>query len=169
MKKYIYLSLRYLLLLILGLNLWLFYAVLKPLTIYPSFLLIKFFYNSAILSGSSIIISGFNIEIIDACIAGSAFLLLLILNLTTPMNLKTRFYSLLFSLLSLLLINILRIFLLSILFIESFSLFDMTHKFFWYFLSIIFVFLIWILTIKLFKIKKIPVYSDIKSLFPTLT
>ena len=59
-------------------------------------------------------------------------------------------------------LNILRIFFLSILTINNSQFFDFAHKLFWYLLSTIFVIGIWFLTIKIFKIKSIPGYTDIK-------
>lgn len=154
---------RYLLLIIAGLFLSLFYKIFFPLTIYPTYFLLNIFYNVS-LSANIISISGLKIEIIDACIAGSAYYLLLILNLTTSMKVKKRIYSLLFSSSSLLLLNILRIFLLSALYVENFPFFDFTHKLFWYALSVLFVVGIWFLTAWIYKIKKVPVYSDIKGI-----
>jgi len=156
--------LRYGILVILGIFLSLFYKILFVLTIWPSFFLLTLFYNPSIV-GNSIFINGFTIEIVNACVAGSAYYLLLILNLTTPMKIKKRFFSLLFSLSSLLVLNVLRIFILSILFVESFAFFDITHKLLWYFLSIVFVVGVWLLTTWIFKIKKIPVYSDIRNVY----
>jgi hypothetical protein len=40
--------------------------------------------------------------------------------------------------------------------------FDKVHYFIWYFLSTVIVVLIWIYNVKKFKIKSIPVYSDLK-------
>jgi len=154
---------RYLILLIFGIFLSVFYRVFLPLTLWPVYFLLKIFYDVS-LTGNILSISGAKIEIISACVAGSAYYLLLILNLTTSMKARQRFYSIAFSFLSLLVLNILRIFFLSILYLENFAFFDFTHKLFWYFLSIIFVIGIWFLTIKIFKIKNIPVYSDIKKI-----
>ena len=50
-------------------------------------------------------------------------------------------------------------------FISGSSLFDITHKLFWYFGSIIFVVGIWFIEVKYFKLKEIPFYSDIKLLY----
>ena len=65
----------------------------------------------------------------------------------------------------LLIINILRIFLLGLVYISGFSWFDIAHKLFWYAGSTIFVIGIWFAEVKLFKIKEIPFYSDIKFLY----
>lgn len=155
---------RYLILVIIGIFLSVLYKILFPLTIWPSFFLLNLFYNASVV-GNSIIIDTFTIKIVNACIAGSAYYLLLILNLTIPMKIKKRAYSIIFSISSLLILNILRIFLLSILFVQRFAFFDITHKLFWYALSIIFVVGIWFLTSWIFKIKDIPIYSDFKNLF----
>ena len=164
MKSKLTVLFRYLILLFLILfSLSYFYKILTPLTIYPTITLLKIFFNQVSLSQNIIIIdSKTAIEIIPACISASAYLLLLILNLTTPMSLKKRICTLLFSFILLLTLNIFRITLFSILACYNFSLFDLTHKISWYFLSTIFVIAVWFSTVKLFKIKQIPVYSDIK-------
>ena len=165
MKRVYLLLSRYLVLLLASVSdLWIFYAVFTPLTIYPVFFLLSLFYEVS-LAGNVLILEGFPIHLVEACIAGSAYYLLLILNLTTPMDLKKRIYSLSFSFLLFLFVNILRILLFSILFINAFSLFNLTHLIFWYFLSGFLVFLIWLAEIKIFKIKQIPVYSDIRYLY----
>jgi len=155
---------RYIILLILGLgNLYLIYLIFKPLTIYPVYYFFKLFYNVS-LSNTFLYFSTHTIEIIDACVAGSAYYLLLILNLATQMNLKTRVYSLLYSITILLILNITRIIVLSMLFINNIAIFNITHKIFWYLLSTVFVVGIWFSEVLIFKIKNIPVYSDISSL-----
>lgn len=164
MNKVISILFRYLIAAILAFNsLFIFYFIFTPLTIYPVYFLLSLFYP-AVLLGDSIIVSSLTIILVEACIAGSAYYLLTILNLTTPMPIKTRIKSLLFSYISFLIINILRISLVSLLFLSSSPYFDFTHKLFWYFLSTIFVVLIWILSIKIFNIKSIPVYTDLNLL-----
>jgi len=155
---------RYILLLILPIkNLFIFYFIFTPLTVYPVYFLLNLFYN-ATLSGINITINNHTIELIEACIAGAAYYLLLILNLTTKMPWKKRINLILYSFAVLLFLNILRIFVLSILFINNFVYFDIIHKFFWYLLSIIFVVGIWFSGVKIFRIKNIPVYSDMRLL-----
>lgn len=155
---------RYLILLGLMFSLPLIYKILTPLTIYPTIFLLKLFYQVSYLNSMIILNSKTIIYIIPACIAGSAYLLLLILNLSLPMGLKKRIRTILFSLTLLLSLNILRIFSLSILYDNSFRFFDITHKLFWYGLSTLFVILIWFYTVKKFNIKEIPIYTDIKYL-----
>lgn len=131
-----------------------------PLTIYPVYFLLKPFFDSSLIN-NTIMVNNSPIDIIGACIAGSAYYLLLILNLSTHgIKLKKRIFMLLFSFASLLIINILRIFLLSIVFVSGFSFFDFTHKLFWYAGSTVFVVGIWFLSVKIFKAREIPIYSD---------
>lgn len=151
---------RYLILLTLGLgNLFIFYFIFTPLTVNLSYVILNIFYDVKLV-GAQLIVGNYIIEIIEACIAGSAYYLLLILNLSTPIKLKKRIYSILFSFSILLLLNILRIIILSIMFIQNSGIFNFTHKFFWYGLSTVFVVGIWFLTIYIYKIKEIPIYSD---------
>ena len=138
-------------------------AILLIITIYPASFLINFFHSSLV-AGSIITAGGFKISIIPACVAVSAYLLLIILNLATPMTREQRTKSLIFSWFTLLIFNVLRIFIFSLLFINNYIYFDILHKFFWYFLSIIVVVGIWFLSVYLFKIKEIPAYSDFKYL-----
>ena len=159
-------AVRYLILVAVAIpNLWIFYFIFTPLTIYPVLFLLNLFYQAE-LAGNTITIAGCaSIEIIKSCIAGSAYYLLLVLNLSVPkIKLNKRLKMISLSFLVLLSFNILRIFLLSLLYISGNSLFDFTHWFFWYFLSTIFVVAIWFAEVRLFKINKIPVYSDIKEI-----
>ena len=166
-KKTWSLLLRYSILLVLAISLPLFYKILTPLTVYSTAGLLKPFYQ-VLVSGDIIFVSNNLIQIIPACVAGSAYLLLLIFNLSVSMKAKQRIYSILFSVSILFILNILRIFFLTILFVNNFKFFDFTHKFFWYVLSTIFVVGIWFLTVYLFKIKQIPAYSDIKYLIKNI-
>jgi len=158
---------RYVLLVLVALpNLYLFYFLFAPLTLFPVFFLLNLFYD-AILNNSFILVNNsFTIEIIDACVAGSAYYLLTIFNLAIPkIKLKKRLKMLGFVFGSFLVLNILRIFLLSMLYVNGSTWFDFTHQLFWYLISIVFVIGIWFLEVKLFKIKQIPFYDDIKFLY----
>lgn len=162
--------LRYSILIVVAIpNLFLFYYIFTPLTIYPVYFLLGLFFN-ANLVGNMIFLNGNSlIEIIEACVIGSAYYLLLILNLTIPqIKLKKRIKAIIFSFGILLLINIFRIFLLSVLFASKSDFFEIAHKFLWYFGSIVIVILIWFLTVRIFKIKKIPVYSDFKTVLKNI-
>lgn len=131
------------------------------LTIYPVNFLLNFSYSSIII-GNEILFQSTIIRLIPACIAVSAYFLFFILNLSTPMKIKTRINSLLFICASLLVINILRIYFLSILLINDYIYFDAIHKFIWYFMNIVIVLGLWFLSVYLHKIKEIPIYSDFK-------
>jgi len=163
-KKIISIIIRYLVLLILVASLTIIYRILTPLTIYPIAYFFKLFYSVSILQNLIIINSKTFIQIIPPCVAGSAYLLLLILNLITPMKQKQRIHSILFSISLLFIINLSRIIVLSFFVIQDSQLFDFAHKLFWYLLSTIFVVGIWLLTLKIFKIKNIPAYTDMKYL-----
>jgi len=160
---------RYSLLILSSLfNLWIFYFIFTPLTIYPVYAIMNYLVG-ALLNGNNIVLISGNtmgiIEMIPACIAGSAYFLLFILNMSVPnIKLKKRIKMILISFLSLLILNIIRIVILGTLLISGSSFFDITHKIFWYALSTIFVVGIWFAEVKIFRIKDIPVFSDIKSL-----
>jgi exosortase/archaeosortase family protein len=154
---------RYLILLALMFSLPLIYKIFTPLTIYPLAALFKLVYSEVVLYKDLIVLnSKIFIKIIPACVAGSAYLLFLILNLSVPMNLKKRIYTIFLSFLLLLVFNILRIFIFSIIYSADTSIFYLTHEIFWYFVSTIFVVAIWFLIVKIFSIKEIPIYTDLK-------
>lgn len=161
-KKLILIFFRYIILLILVLNSYLIYKIFTPLTIYSSVIFLKLFYP-VIFFGNQILINQSKIiEIIPSCVAGSAYVLLLILNLFVSMKSKQRICSIIFSFILFFALNLSRIIILSVLLVNDFEFFYITHKIFWYVLSTVLVVGVWFLTIKIFKVKEIPVYSDIK-------
>src|SRR3989344_8524927 len=108
--------LRYIILLISLFLTSIIYRIFTPLTIYPSLIIIKLFFTQTTLIQNTIIINQQTlIEIIPACIAASAYLLLLVLNLSIPLKPIKRLYSLSLSIILLLMLNILRISTLSVL------------------------------------------------------
>jgi exosortase/archaeosortase family protein len=139
---------------------WIFYFIFTPLTIYPSFIIVKLFQDAS-LAGDTILIGSSAIQIIEACVAGSAYYLLFILNMTTSgIRLKERAKIVFFTLSMLLAFNILRIVFFSFMKINGFPFFEELHLFFWYFVSVFYVLILWLITIKIFRIKSIPCYSD---------
>lgn len=156
-----FILLRYIVLLGLILALPIIYKILTPLTVYSIAGLLKIFYAVSVSKDFIFITPKITIQIIQPCVAGSAYLLLLILNLSVQMKVKQRIYSILSSIILLFILNILRVFFLTILLVNNFRFFDFTHKLFWYALSTLFVAGIWFLTAHLFKIKQIPIYSDL--------
>ena len=158
------LILRYSLMILAGIFLNVFYIIFQPLTVYPVYFLLNIFYEASV-SGNVISANGIQIEIVNACIAGSAFLLLLILNFSTAkIKWKKRLSILMFNFAVFLIINIIRIFVLTILLVNQSVFFDAVHLILWHAVSILLVFLIWILTVRIVGIKKIPFVSDFKSL-----
>jgi len=160
---------RYLILLALMFSLPLIYKTFTPLTLYPSAFLLDLFYDIAVYNLMIIINAKTFIQLIPACIAGSAYLLLLILNLSLPMKIDKRIYSIIVSFLALLILNILRIFILSVLYHNDFIFFDFTHRAFWYIGSTLFVIAIWFFIVKIFSIKEIPVYDDFRYLMKNIS
>jgi len=165
-NKFLSILTRYLILILVGiLGLGVFYFVFTPITIYPVYFLFNIFFHT-VLSGNILFVKQFPIEVVGACVAGSAYYLFFILNLSTPnIKLKQRLNMLGFSFILFLVINILRIFFLGLLFIAGSSWFNFTHKVFWYLISVVFVIGIWFLQVKLFKIKDMPFYSDLKEIY----
>ncbi len=163
-RKIISILTRYFIMLSLMFSLPVIYKIFTPLTIISASKILSLFYDIKVVN-DLIISNSYTIQIIPACVAGSAYLLLLILNLTTQIKLKKRIYSIFFTFILFFIINILRIVILSALVFNDSSLFDVTHKLFWYALSIFFVVVIWFLTVKIFKIKGIPAYDDLRYLY----
>ena len=184
-KSSIFLFTRYVLLVALALgNLFIFYLVFTPLTYFSALWFIKIFYAENLLYA----VGGFNIDagnlitlssisgrvifatIIPACVAGAAYYLLTILNLSTPMKLSKRIKSLIFLLGVFLIFNTIRIVIFVILIIkEDFNFFDVAHSASWYFGSTVFVIILWFANVLIFHIKDIPVYTDLKNLFKEAT
>lgn len=161
---------RYLILIIAAIpGLAIFYIIFTPLTTYPVYFILDVLYEAVLISGEAPVIllnNTLSIELISACIAGSAYYLLFILNLSTPgIKLKKRTKAILFSFGVFLAVNIIRIIILSALAVSGSSYFDVTHNLFWYGLSTIIVVGIWFWEVKKFRIKKIPFYSDLKFLY----
>jgi exosortase/archaeosortase family protein len=159
-------SLRYLILVLVALpNLYLFYLIFTPLTVYPVYFILNLFFG-ATLTGTTVLVKTIPIEIIKSCVAGSAYYLLFILNLATPnIKLNKRIKIILISFTAFLILNLIRIIILSLLILSNSSFFDITHKISWYLLSILFVVGIWFSVVKFFNIKQIPFYSDIKLVY----
>lgn len=147
-------------------NFWIFYTLFTPLTIYPADFFLGLVYSTTSLNGNLITISDcFPIEIVGACIGASAYYLLLVLNLSTPgIPMRKRTKVLLTSFFAFWILNLARIVFLSVLFASGSPLVETLHKIFWYVFSIFLVVGIWFAEVKIFKIKEIPFYSDIKFL-----
>lgn len=143
--------------------------VLSPLTLYGSAYFLKFIGYSVTVDLASL---GFMIEdgmisIIPACVAISAyFLLFLLVIFTKDLGLKKSLKIFFLGALIIFIANVFRIgFLTSVLIEFGKAWFDMLHLWGWYFVSGLFVALTWIFLVYLFKIKTVPVYSDLKYLY----
>lgn len=146
-------------------GLWIFYFIFTPVTLYPLFFLFNCIFG-ATLDGTTIFVKTIPIELIEACIAGSAYYLLLIFNLSTPgIKFSHRLKMIFFSFLIFLVANLIRIFLLTIIYMAGSPLFDITHKILWYAGSTILVIAIWFYQIRIYKLKEIPFYSDLRFLY----
>ena len=164
LKNIIGMFARYILIVLAGLgNLAIFYKVLTPLTIKAVYLILNIFSNPEVVA-NFIRTSSLTIEIVPACVAGSAFYLLFILVFSTAdIAPKKRLLALLASLGALFVLNILRILILIPFANEPY--FEALHWVFWHVVSTIFVVAVWLFIIYFFKIKTVPIYSDIKVLW----
>lgn len=166
-RKYLSIFVRYALAVFLGLfNLFLIYLIIAPITSSSVYFLGNLFFSDfARISAVEFSLESSLIKLIPACFAGAAYYLLIILNLSTPMNLKKRIHSLIFLLLSFFILNLIRIIVFIGLLAYELSFFDVAHEFTWYFGSTFLVVILWFANVKLFKITSVPFYEDIKSLY----
>jgi hypothetical protein len=156
------LFIRYIIILLAGLGLPIFYRVLKPLNIKALYFILSIFSEVSML-GELISIKGVLIELIPACLAGSAFYLLFILTLSVPeIRPFKQVKIIIFSFIVLFLLNLIRILILLLLLENPY--FGVVHWILWHIISTLFVVGIWIASVKVYKIKSIPVYSDVNFL-----
>ena len=93
------------------------------------------------------------------------YLLLLLTTLTKDIKLEKRLKIFFYGSLTIFIINIIRIvFLIILLDNKSYNLFKASHNFFWSIIASILVASIWIYLTKKYKIRSIPIYSDLKYL-----
>ena len=142
------------------------YKILIPLTLYPSYYVIKALGFEATLSGLQILANSHILTFIPACAAASAYILLgVLILLTKNIKLKTGLKMFFLGSLIILVANIIRIDALIIILLKGGqNYFETLHLFIWKVLSSIFVAGVWIYLVKRYKIKEIPLISDIKAL-----
>lgn len=166
-NKLLNLIIRYALILSLGLTL----DYISPFLTIITTKLVSFFLNlisQATAIENTIIFQDVIVELIPACIAVSAYFLLLILIFSTPeITSRNRVSIIIFSISALLILNTIRIVFLTL--INQSIYYELMHMVFWYLLSTAFVVGIWFIIIKIFKIKTIPFYSDFKFLKSLIT
>ncbi len=162
-KKISKLVIRYLSILILGLgNLYVLQQILTPLTVHTTNIMLKIFTNTTLIT-NTIHTNFITIQIVPACVATSAFYLLLFLIFSTA-NIKpeVRLKATLSSIVILFVLNITRILILVPMATSPY--FDTVHWVFWHLVSTFFVIATWFTIVKLYKIKGVPIYTDIKYL-----
>ena len=159
------LVIRLVLAVLLTLSYQLLYKILIPITLYPSFYILKLAYQAELVN-NSIITNSHSLTFIPACAAASAYILLgILILLTKDIRLKTGLKMFLLGSLLILIANIIRIeSLIFILINGGKNYFETLHLFIWKVLSSVFVALVWIFLIKFYKIKSIPFISDIKQI-----
>lgn len=165
MDKNINIFTRYIILLLVSLgNLFIFYKIFFLPTFYLSGFFLTIFGKTVLLyKFGTIIFNDVAIEIVNACVAGSAYYLLFILSMSIQnIKIKKRILVILFSFMTLLIINVIRISIMALIVKNPY--FDSIHLFVWRIMSIIIVILVWFLSVRIFKIKETPFYLDFKYL-----
>jgi exosortase/archaeosortase family protein len=160
-KKVLGIFTRYFTVLLAGAgNLYIFYKILTPISVYVLNLVLSIFADP-IVRGNLIRLESVTIEIAPACVAGAAFYLLFMLFMScADVKPSVRVKAILSAFVIFFSLNILRILAL-IPMVES-PYFETVHWTFWHFMSTIFVLISWWVVMKLYKIDSIPMYSDVK-------
>ncbi|MBS3149625.1 pacearchaeosortase [Candidatus Woesearchaeota archaeon] len=138
-------------------------------TIYLSYLILKLIgYNIIVdLTSQLLIINDLKLNFITACVATSAYQLLAILILLTKdLSFKKMLNMFIAGSLLVLAVNVIRIIFLSLIFVNyGYDLFEKFHILLWRGAASFIVFFIWITIIKIFKVKTIPIISDVTYLY----
>lgn len=142
--------------------------VLTPITIYGSYILLVSFFDVAV-KGKILLVNGFPFDIVEACVATTAYYLLwLLCFLTKDIKLKIRFKLLFYGFLLIFGMNLIRISLLVFIAMKyGFAWFTLVHLAFWNFVTGIYVALVWIFLVMKFRVYGIPVYDDLRTLYKT--
>ena len=145
-----------------------FYLIFTPLTIFPSYFLLKLSGLAPLFTSSTVInFQDLAIKFVPACIAASAYYLLYIsILLTKDLSLMKSIKLFVYGSLLILGVNILRIYIIVLVLIKyGTNYFNAIHLFFWTFVASFYVALVWIFLTRKMKIKSVPVYSDVKYLY----
>ncbi|MFH1521781.1 MAG: pacearchaeosortase [archaeon] len=161
-KKIYGLFARYFAILLVGMgNLYIIYKLLTPLTIYTLNAIVSIFTTTTLADNIIYLNSCTQIEIVPACVAGAAFYLLFFLVLSSAdVKPEMRAKAVLTAFVMFFALNLVRILIL-IPMIDT-SYFATVHWIFWHIISTIFVVGVWFSVVKIYKIKSIPIYSDLK-------
>ena len=172
MRKEVSLLIRVLLVItILLIPFDIFQELLQNITIKIVYKILEYSKMAPILGAYSIphaiqILGGTTINIVKYCVTSSAYYLLAILTiLTKGISITKKIKMFLIGSLLIFIMNIARIIFLIIIMIRSNQeLFQLTHNTLSAALSIFYVILVWIFLSIIFKVKSIPIYTDIKDL-----
>lgn len=149
---------------LLGFNI--FYVIFSWWTVKLSLVVFSLLHGPVISLGNVFIVGGKVIELIPACVAASAYLLLaLLIVLTRGISFKKGITLFFVGSVLILLANVIRIeVLVTLLLGKGVNYFEQLHLLFWKVLASVYVAGVWILLCKWFHIKEIPVYSDVNFL-----
>lgn len=143
-----------------------FYIIFTPLTVYPLYFFLKILNYAPILQqrvNPTIIVNNTALAIIPACVAGAAYaLFVLLILLTKDIDFKKSIKIFLFGAFLILAMNVLRLMFLAIIFLNfDARWFDLIHLFLWKVVASAYVAFVWIFLIWKFKVKAIPIISDL--------
>ena len=157
------LALRLLTAFAVGIGYNLFYMILSPLTLHWSYFFFNIFHPMSALLGNTIQTETASFEFIPACVATAAYILLaFLILLTKDISPGERLQMFVYGSLGILAFNIIRIELLLLTYFSLNASFDSIHLFVWKFMSTAFVVLLWLVLARVYNVKSIPVYSDVK-------
>ncbi len=159
------LFLRLILALVIAFSYKVLYLIIAPMTFYFSYLMLKPFYHPEILEGAMRVDSTI-LNFVPACYALLAYLLLaLLIVFTKDIGLVKGVKMFVLGSFIILVANLIRIFIIVFVLVEKgVNYFNTLHLVTWKIISTVFVVVLWILLCKEFKVKTIPVYSDLKAL-----
>lgn len=134
------------------------------LTINTTKLILSIFTNDVFIIDTFLTYNETFVKFVPGCAAASAYYLLLLLTvLTKDIKLKNRLRIFLYGSLIIFLVNIIRIVtLILILNNYSYNLFKTVHNYIWLILGSVLVVGIWIYFTRIYKIRSVPIYSDLK-------
>ena len=141
------------------------YKALQPLTFYSAYYLTSLFADARLLSSTELIVGTQTLEFVPACAAVLAYILLYILILfTRGISFRLGLKIALVGSVIIFVVNIIRIeALMYVLLKYGKDYFQTLHLLVWKVFSSLFVALLWILFVRKYKIKGIPIYDDLKS------
>ena len=141
------------------------YKALQPLTFYSVYYLTSLFADARLLSSTELIVGTQTLEFVPACAAVLAYILLYILILfTRGISFRLGLKIALIGSVVILVVNVFRIeMLMYVLLRHGKDYFQTLHLLVWKVFSSLFVALLWILFVRKYKIKGIPIYDELKS------